>query len=137
MIKVGLYAPVVTCPSEDYDGDGIPDGLVFSTARSAARQLRSALPEVTDNCSAWEVHTEILTEVEVDVAYRQYGQVIGTALDTVVVRVISWDASSRIVSGIEAGSYYFRYTVEDACGNTVCRTVRLTSTTGCSYSALQ
>ncbi|MCB0549934.1 MAG: HYR domain-containing protein, partial [Phaeodactylibacter sp.] len=120
VIKVGDFTPpVVTCPSEDYDGNGIPEGLAFSTSPfGCTASFEAPLPEVTDNCSAWEVHTEILTEVEVDV-YGQYGQVIGTALDTVVVRVISWDASSRIVSGIEAGSYYFRYTVEDACGNTV------------------
>ena len=53
-------------------------------------------------------------EVEV---YNQYGQVTGTALDTVVMRTIAWNAPNRLVSGIASGDYYFRYTVEDDCGN--------------------
>ncbi|MCO6492278.1 MAG: HYR domain-containing protein, partial [Phaeodactylibacter sp.] len=120
VIKVGDFTPpAVTCPSEDYDWDGQPDGLVFSTSPfNCTASFAAPLPEVTDNCSDWEVYTEILAEVEVEV-FNQYGQVTGTALDTVVVRTIAWNATTRIVSGIEAGSYYFRYVVEDACGNTV------------------
>ncbi|MCB9035398.1 MAG: hypothetical protein H6557_02145 [Lewinellaceae bacterium] len=59
-----------------------------------------------------------MTEVEVDVV-NQYYQVTGTRTDTVVVRVIPWDAPTRLVSGIPAGSHYFRYRVEDGCGNKV------------------
>ena len=112
LVKVGDFtAPVVTCPA---GASGTP---VYSTSPfNCTASFAAPLPEVTDNCSAWEVHTEILAEVEVEV-YNQYGQVTGTALDTVVMRTIAWNAPNRLVSGIASGDYYFRYTVEDDCGN--------------------
>ncbi|MCO6487937.1 MAG: hypothetical protein J5I98_05940, partial [Phaeodactylibacter sp.] len=120
VIKVGDYTPPsVTCPGQDYDWDGDLDPLVFSVSPFGCTASFSVpLPDVTDNCSDWEVRTEIVTEVEVDVV-NQYGQVTGTRTDTVVVRVIPWNAPTRLVSGIPAGEHYFRYTVEDGCGNKV------------------
>ena len=118
IIKVGDFTPPsVTCPGEDYDWDGTLDPLVISTSPfSCTASFSVPLPSVTDNCSDYEVHTEIVTEVEVEVT-NQYGQVTGTRTDTVVVRVIAWNAPTRLVSGIPAGNHYFRYTVEDDCGN--------------------
>ena len=109
VIKVGDYtAPAVTCPAQ----------TVYSTSPfSCTGSFSVPLPTVTDNCSEYEVHTEIVTEVEVEVT-NQYGIVTGTRTDTVVVRVIAWNAPTRLVSGIPAGNHYFRYTVEDDCGNT-------------------
>ncbi|MCB0580453.1 MAG: hypothetical protein KDD10_14230, partial [Phaeodactylibacter sp.] len=120
VIKVGDFtAPVVTCPGQDYDWDGDLDPLVFSTSPfSCTAAFSVPLPGVTDNCSNYQVKTEIVTEVAVQVT-NQYGQVTGTRIDTVVVRLIPWNAPSRLVSGIPAGDHYFRYTVEDGCGNTV------------------
>ncbi|MCB0075474.1 MAG: hypothetical protein KDE20_28670, partial [Caldilineaceae bacterium] len=120
VIKVGDYTPPsVTCPGQDYDWDGDLDPLVFSVSPFGCTASFSVpLPDVTDNCSDWEAYTEIVTEVEVDVV-NQYGQVTGTRIDTVVVRAIAWNAPTRLVSGIPAGSHYFRYRVEDGCGNKV------------------
>jgi uncharacterized repeat protein (TIGR01451 family) len=120
VIKVGDFtSPTVTCPGYDYDGDGTLDPLVFSTTPFACTAgFEVPLPEVEDNCSGWEVHTEIRTEVEVDVI-DQYGQVIGTELDTIIVSIIPWDAPTRFVSGIPTGDHYFYYIVEDDCGNKV------------------
>ena len=118
VIKIGDFTkPTVTCPGEDYDWDGDLDAPIYSTSPfSCTASFEVPLPAVEDNCSAWEVYTEIVTEVEVDVT-NQYGQVIGTALDTVTVRVIEWDAPTRYVSGIPVGDHYFYYSVEDDCGN--------------------
>ena len=108
---------VVVCPGEDYDWDGTLDPLVFSTSPFACTAgFEVPLPTVTDNCSGWEVYTEIVTTVEVDVT-NQYGQVTGTALDTIIVRIIEADAASRFVSGIPTGNHMFYYVVEDDCGN--------------------
>jgi hypothetical protein len=118
VIKVGDFTkPVVVCPGEDYDWDGTLDPLVISTSPfSCTASFEVPLPTVTDNCSGWEVYTEIRTTVEVDVT-NQYGQVTGTALDTITVRVIEWNAPTRFVSGIPAGNHFFYYVVEDDCGN--------------------
>ena len=120
IVKVGDFTPPsVTCPGQDYDWDGDLDPLVFSTSPfSCTASFSVPLPQLVDNCSDYEVHTEIVTEVEVDVV-NQYGQVTGTRIDTVVVRVIPWNAPTRLVSGIPAGGHYFRYRVEDDCGNKV------------------
>ena len=118
IIKVGDFtSPTLSCPGYDYDGDGTLDPLVFSTTPFACTAgFEVPLPEVEDNCSAWEVHTEIRTEVEVDVI-NEYGAVTGTAIDTITVRIVEWDAPTRFVSGIPVGDHYFYYVVEDDCGN--------------------
>ena len=118
LIKVGDFTPpTVGHPGEDYDWDGVIDPLVFSTSPfSCTAAFEVPIPTVTDNCSDYEVYTEIVTTVEIDVT-NQYGQVIGTALDTVTVRVIDWDAPTRFVNGIPVGEHMFYYIVEDDCGN--------------------
>ncbi|MCB9053545.1 MAG: T9SS type A sorting domain-containing protein [Lewinellaceae bacterium] len=112
VIKVGDFtAPAVTCPG--------PGPLVYSTSPfSCTAAFSVPLPVVTDNCSNYQVKSEIVTEVEVQVT-NQYGIVTGTRTDTVVVRTVLWNAPSRLVSGIPAGNHYFRYTVNDDCGNQV------------------
>ncbi|MCG8330355.1 MAG: GEVED domain-containing protein, partial [Chitinophagales bacterium] len=118
IIKVGDFtAPTVTCPGEDYDWDGVLDAPVYSTSPFACTAaFEVPLPSVEDNCSDYEVYTEIVTAVEVDVV-DQYGQVTGTELDTITVRIVEWDAATRYVSGIPMGAHYFYYLVEDDCGN--------------------
>ena len=118
IIKVGDFtAPTVACPGEDYDWDGVLDAPVYSTSPFACTAaFEVPLPSVEDNCSDYEVYTEIVTAVEVDVV-DQYGQVTGTELDTITVRIVEWDAATRYVSGIPMGAHYFYYLVEDDCGN--------------------
>jgi hypothetical protein len=112
VIKVGDFTPpVVACPAQASWSTG-----PFSCTAAFAVPL----PEVTDNCSGWTVHTEIVTEVEVEL-FDQYGLPAGTRIDTVVVRTIPANAPTRNVGGIPAGSHYFRYTVTDDCGNTTVR----------------
>ncbi|MCB0587808.1 MAG: T9SS type A sorting domain-containing protein, partial [Phaeodactylibacter sp.] len=95
------------------------DPLVFSTSPwSCTGAFAVPLPTVADNCSGYQVKSEIVTEVEVPVT-NQYGILIGTRIDTVVLRTILWNAPTRLVSGIPQGNHYFRYTVEDDCGNKV------------------
>jgi hypothetical protein len=107
-IKVGDFTPpAVTCPTQ----------TVWSTSPFACTAAFTVpMPIVTDNCSGWTVHTEIVTEVEVEL-FNQYGLPAGTRIDTVVVRTIAANAPTRNVSGIPAGNHYFRYTVTDNCGN--------------------
>ena len=118
IIKVGDFtAPTVSCPGEDYDWDGVLDAPIYSTSPFACTAaFEVPLPSVEDNCSDYEVYTEIVTAVEVDVV-DQYGQVTGTELDTITVRIVEWDAATRYVSGIPMGAHYFYYLVEDDCGN--------------------
>ena len=118
IIKVGDFsAPTVTCPGQDYDWDGSLDPLVFSTSPfSCTAAFSVPLPTVTDNCSSYRVKSEIVTQVQVQVV-NQYGIVTGTRTDTVVVRTVLWNAPNRLVSGIPVGNHFFRYTVEDDCGN--------------------
>ena len=110
IIKVGDFtAPTVICPGEDYDWDGVLDAPIYSTSPFACTAaFEVPLPAVEDNCSDYEVYTEIVTAVEVDVV-DQYGQVTGTELDTVTVRIVEWDAATRYVSGIPMGDHYFYY----------------------------
>ncbi|MCB9276650.1 MAG: T9SS type A sorting domain-containing protein [Lewinellaceae bacterium] len=118
VIKVGDFTPPsVDCPLVDY-GWG-PQEPVYSTSPfGCTASFTVPLPDVSDNCSSWEVLSEIVTEVEVE-DYNQYGILVGTHIDTVVVRTIPWNAPTRVVSGIPVGQHYFRYTVEDDCGNKV------------------
>ena len=124
VIKVGDFTPpTVSGPEADYDWDGEPDVLTYSTGPfSCVASFDVPLPEVSDNCSAWEVLTEVLDTVLVDV-YNQYGLLTGQVVDTVTLAVIPFNAPSRIVNGIPAGENLLRYTVRDDCGNKVIRYV--------------
>lgn len=118
IVKVGDYTPpVVSCPFVDYDWDGDADTPVYSTSPfSCTAAFTVPLPVVTDNCSAWEVYTEIVTDIQVE-TFNQYGISTGFVTETIVVREIPWNAPTRNVSGIPVGNHRFRYVVEDDCGN--------------------
>lgn len=93
--------PVVTCPEVDYDQDGVSDLLTFSTGPyDCTAAFEVPLPVVTDNCSDWEVSTEILS----------------AAQDGPIVAVIP-PGQSRYVSGLPLGCYFIKYVVTDDCGN--------------------
>jgi hypothetical protein len=118
IIKVGDFtAPLVSCPAQDTDGDGVDEPLIFPTQPFECTGAFSVpLPEVTDNCSSWEVFTQIVT-------YRDSILLngAGVAVDTIqveeVLASIPDDAPNRFVSGIPAGCHAFRYLVTDACDN--------------------
>jgi uncharacterized repeat protein (TIGR01451 family) len=118
IIKVGdTTGPDVTCPNVDYDGDGQIDPLVFSTSPYDCSATFSApLPQVSDNCSGWEVTTDIMTEVITPI-FNQFNQLIGYDTSLVSIATILPNDPTRIVSDIPVGCYLFRYTVADDCDN--------------------
>ncbi len=104
--------PAITCPTTTD-----PEGIIYSTGPfDCTASFEVPLPEVTDNCSTWEVSIQIVTDVEVPVL-DQWGQVIGTTTETVVLANIPAGAS-RYITGIPTGCHRFKYTVTDACDNT-------------------
>ncbi|WP_262510359.1 DUF7507 domain-containing protein [Flavilitoribacter nigricans] len=102
VIKVGDFSkPVVACAEVDYDNDGSADLRTYSTGPydcTAAFQV--PMPLVEDNCSDWEVLTEVL-----------HGSTTGPVIATIL------PGASRYVSGIPLGCHFIKYTVTDACGN--------------------
>jgi uncharacterized repeat protein (TIGR01451 family) len=119
LIKVGdTTPPTVTCPNFDINGDGTLDPLTFSTSPFDCSATFSApLPQVSDNCSGWEVFTDIMTE-QINPIFNQFGILIGFDTVDVVVASIAPDDPTRVVSGIPVGCHFFRYTVVDDCDNT-------------------
>ncbi|MEZ4991464.1 MAG: T9SS type A sorting domain-containing protein [Saprospiraceae bacterium] len=103
LIEVGDHQkPTVECIETDYDNDGQADLLTYSSGPyDCTAAFAAPLPIVSDNCSSWEVTTEI-------VAYSTNGAVIATILPD----------KPRYVAGIPIGCHYFKYTVSDDCGNT-------------------
>ncbi|PHN02594.1 hypothetical protein CRP01_30835, partial [Flavilitoribacter nigricans DSM 23189 = NBRC 102662] len=101
-IKVGdLSKPVVSCEEVDYDNDGHKDLRTYSTGPyDCTAAFAVPMPVVEDNCSSWEVLTEI----------------VGFSTDGPVVATIA-PGASRYVSGIPLGCHFIKYTVTDACGN--------------------
>lgn len=101
LIKVGDFvAPTLSAPEVDYDWDGEPDLLQYSTGPfDCTATFEVPLPVITDNCSsAFSVEIEVLA----------YGE-------NVVVQI--GDGDSRFISNIPVGCHAFRYRVRDACGN--------------------
>ncbi|MCB0550755.1 MAG: DUF11 domain-containing protein [Phaeodactylibacter sp.] len=116
-IKVGDVAgPVVSCPEIDFTGDGYPDPLQFSTSPyDCLAAFEAPLPNVTDNCSSWEVRTEIVTDQVVPVT-NQYGIITGyDTIATIIATILP--GQPRYVSGIPLGCHRFRYKVTDDCNN--------------------
>ena len=111
VIKVGDFtAPTVTCaaPGAYYE---------YSTGPfDCTAAFEVPLPNVTDNCSSTEVHTDVVVLETQDVV-NEYGQVIGTEVVEIVVATIPASATNRYVGGIAKGCGKFVYTVSDACGN--------------------
>jgi hypothetical protein len=103
--------PQVICPGTD------TTTLVFPTTPSGcSATFEAPLPEVTDNCSGWEILTEIVTDEYVPIT-NPVGQVIGQDTQAFVLVTIPAGATSRLVSGIPLGCHRFRYTVTDGCNN--------------------
>ncbi|NRA51820.1 MAG: hypothetical protein HRU12_22065, partial [Phaeodactylibacter sp.] len=119
-IKVGDFtAPLVTCPAEDIDGDGTEEPLVFPTQPfECTGAFLVPLPEVTDNCSSWEVFTQVITFRD-SLVFNPITWGLDTFLVEEVLATIPDDATNRFVSGIPTGRNAFRYLVTDACGNQV------------------
>jgi|GEM_PF-478584 len=117
IIKVGDFsAPEVFCPAEDYDWDGTPDLLTYSTGPyDCTAVIEAPLPQVVDNCSSTQIITEVVHVATVDVT-NQYGQVIGTTQQEILVATIAHNAL-RFVANLEIGTYFFRYIVTDACNH--------------------
>ena len=118
LIKIGDFsAPEVSCPVVDLTGDGFPDPLVYSTNPFECTATFSApLPEVSDNCSLWDITIEVVTD-ELTIIYGPSGNPVDTLVEAIVLATILPDAPNRIVSGIPIGCHRFRYIVEDECGN--------------------
>jgi len=119
LIKVGdTTGPQVTCPNVDYNGDGQIDPLTFSTSPfDCSATFTAPLPQVTDNCSSWEVTTDIMTE-QITPIFNQYDILIGYDTALVSIATILPNAPNRVVSGIPVGCHILRYTVTDDCDNT-------------------
>ncbi|MCB9290107.1 MAG: T9SS type A sorting domain-containing protein [Lewinellaceae bacterium] len=118
IIRIGDFTgPEVSCTLIAPDGTVLPDPPVYSTNPFFCTATFAApLPEVSDNCSSWEVTTEIVTD-ESTIIYGPSGNAIDTVVETVVLATVLPDAPSRIVSNIPVGCHRFRFTVEDECGN--------------------
>ena len=117
LIKVGdEEAPVITPPNQDNDGDGELDPLVYSTGSfNCTAAIVVPLPGVEDNCSGFEIDTDILVD-EIVPDYNQYGQLVGyDTLQTVFASIGPDD--NRFISGIPIGCHTIRYKVTDDCNN--------------------
>jgi uncharacterized repeat protein (TIGR01451 family) len=117
LIEVGdNEGPTVTPPNVDSDGDGDLDPLTYSTGTfDCTAALLVPEPSVDDNCSSFEIDTDILVE-EVVPNFNQFGQLIG--FDTVLTIFASIGPDdSRFISGIPIGCHIFRYKVTDDCNN--------------------
>lgn len=119
LIKIGDEAPpVVVLPNVDADGDGQLDPLIYSTSPfGCTASVVAPLPTVTDNCSSWEVLTEVITD-EIVPVYNQFNILIGYDTVEVIFATIA-PGAPRLVVGLPVGCHLFRYKVTDDCGNFV------------------
>ncbi|MCB9290108.1 MAG: DUF11 domain-containing protein [Lewinellaceae bacterium] len=116
-ITVGDVAgPEVSCPEIDFNGDGYPDPLNFSTSSyDCTATFQAPLPIVTDNCSSWEVRTDIISDEVVPVT-NQFGIITGyDTVATIIATILPGEP--RLVSDIPVGCYRFSYKVTDDCNN--------------------
>lgn len=95
-IKIGDFAPpVLTAPPVD---------SVYSTSPFDCTAAFSApLPGVSDDCSAWEVVTQVIA--------------LDTVAGEIVLAELPADDTARLAMGIPLGCHILRYTVTDECGN--------------------
>ncbi len=117
LIQIGdSQEPTVECPIADYDNDGVPDLLRFSTTTfDCTATFDVPAPRITDNCSSSTFSAQVLNDTIVEVR-NIFGIVIGTEVQTRTLATVQSNASLR-VTGIPLGNHRFRYTVTDACGN--------------------
>lgn len=117
VIRVGdRKAPIVSCPTEDRDGDGVLDTLIFSTTSfNCFATFDVPAPLITDNCSSSTFSVDIISDT-LRVIYDEFGFIVDTRLEKFVRATVSSTASLQI-SNIPIGNHTFKYTVTDACGN--------------------
>ncbi|MBK7869756.1 MAG: T9SS type A sorting domain-containing protein [Saprospiraceae bacterium] len=117
IIRVGdSVEPMVSCPSADYNNDGVLDTLIFSTTSFACSATFNApAPLIADNCSSSTFTVEVLSDTLVPI-FDQFGFIIDYE-EQVFVRATAQSTGSLQVSNIPIGIHHFRYTVMDACGN--------------------
>ncbi len=102
-----ITPPLVQCPNPDLNQDSQPDTIYYNTVNNdCTTAFLAPMPVVTDNCSGWEVFTQIIQ------ANGSQPQVLATIPH----------GADRSVFGIPVGCYQIRYTVTDDCGNTATRT---------------
>lgn len=108
--------PTVDCPTEDYDGDGVLDTLIFSTTSfDCFATFDVPAPIITDNCSSSTFSVEIISDT-LRVIYDEFGFIIDTRLEKFVRATVQSTGSLR-VSNIPIGNHTFKYIVTDDCGN--------------------
>ena len=97
-----ITPPTVVCPNPDVNMDGQPDTIYYNTGNNdCTTAFLAPLPIVSDNCSSWEVLTEIITT---------------SGNQTQVLTTIQ-PGADRTVFGIPVGCHQFRFKVTDDCGN--------------------
>ncbi len=118
VITVGdMTPPTVSCSAPDTDFDGQPDVLVYATqAGSCNATIDVPFPNVSDDCSNWQITTHVVTDQQVPIT-NPFGVVIGFETQTITLATIP-PGGNRILTGIPAGEHRFRYVVTDDCGNT-------------------
>lgn len=94
----------VLCPDIDRNGDGLPDGLAFSTGPfQCTASIKPPPPEVESDCWNWNWTFELWAErpdpLTGEIAYRLIAK-----------------AEDQVVEGIPPGLYDIHYIVEDVCG---------------------
>lgn len=116
-IRVGdSELPRVECPSEDFDGDGVLDTLIFSTTSfDCFATFDVPAPIITDNCSSSTFTVDIISDT-LRIIYDEFGFIIDTRLEK-FVRTTVQSTGSLQVQHIPIGDHAFKYTVTDACGN--------------------
>ena len=118
IIKIGDFTPPeLSAPIVDLDGDGFPDPLIFSTGPfECAAAFSVPLPNVSDNCSLWEVETVVFS-LDTIINYDNEGLPVDTLIEEVILAEIPADSDDRFVGEIPLGCHYFRYIVTDECDN--------------------
>ncbi len=133
IIQIGdLGDPIVTSPNVDIDFDGTPDPFLYAAGNfDCTAAFQAPLPNVVDNCSGFQVFTEVLSQ-EILPVINQVGQVVGQDTQTVVLATIPASALDRYVAGIPVGCHNFRFTVTDNCNN-----IAVTESTFCVVDNLE
>ena len=108
IIKIGDFTPPVV--------EEVDDIVVSTGPFSCAGNLLIPIPDVTDNCSTYEIFAGIYKLVERPI-YDRYGRETGET-ETVIEQVYSGKAGD-LAEGIELGyDYILSYRVVDECDNT-------------------
>ena len=108
--------PVVTCPKQDVDWDGDYDAFVFSVDPfDCEASIKVPEPTIEDKN---ECNYSYTVEIWTDSPVLWHGIPTGET-ELVKFSGAAIDASSTpiMVSGVPKGKHYFKYIVDDLCGN--------------------